>query len=504
MPRLFVAAMAVIALLLLLLPPWAGRAAEQRLRELARALDAQPGQEVEILEYRRGWFRSRIRLRTAPPEVLAEDLDARVSRLRSRAPDPAAPASASAADALIVSALARLADFYRRGQVLDVRLRHGPLPFGGAVTAGLADARVRTDREAFGDPRIDFGITFGGQVRYALALTPDELRTDGPEIATLRFDGLSARGRLAGRAPLRASLALDAPGFTLLAEDTTLRVQGLQARARDLELREWGTLGTLAAGVDEIVAGRDDGTTAIFSARGLSVRGGLEPAQDDTLELRGEYAFDALTSERGPELTAARFGLALTGLSEALVRDWIALMGSGDPPRGTDGPGYRGARLRPLAARALASGLRLRLEPVAVLVDGEPLDGALRVVVEGVDGRDDRALDPATWLRRVRIDGRLRTTPELARTLTASSMALTLAARAEAEGRALSDAALRAAAEAQAGMVLGQLTAQGFLRDEGEGLITELEVRDGRISINGQVLPFRAGAAPGVPALNAL
>src|SRR5690606_21883400 len=97
--------------------------------------------------------------------------------------------------------------------------------------------------------------------------------------------------------------------------------------------------------------------------------------------------------------------------------------------------------------------------------------------------------DPALWMAV--LDGRAellvaKTLAEQAAVAIAKSQ---ISARVM-DGESMPGQSIDALAQAQAGLALAVLSAQGFIEDTGSLYRTELQLEDGRVTINGQPLPF--------------
>lgn len=448
----------VVVLLVLGLPPVFGMLTESAVRERAESLRDEGRLLVTIESFDRGWFSSRALLTVEPN-----------------------PAGDRARQALI--------GFVEPMQVV-VDFSHGPLSVRDGLFFGFSKLHARPVADDDGTLAAPFDFdfraqsTFGGSVNFAGEIMPFD---SGGEDFALSFSGARFHGTVAGE---HVQAVVDADAVQYTRGVATYSLLGLRTTADTERMSAYVMPGTMTLGIDRFSmdVGRAERST-LFDVRGLAVDSStaLDDARERLsgalrIELERLQLLAGDTEITGGELQAAADRLdvaALDAYSEAAARA---------AERGTP----LADEVEPAVLRLLAEGPSATIDSLRFNVDGESFDANAQAAA------DPAALPPAgaadirsAALWTAVLDGRAELT--IAKPL-AEQIAIAIA-RSQIGGRimdgeSMPGQSIEALARVQAGIAIGMLSAQGLLEDIGEAYRIALQLEDGRLTINGQTLPF--------------
>ena len=463
MNKLALSAVALLVLALLALPRFVGSLTEARVRERVAAIDASPTAAAQVTSFDRGWFRStaRIELRFVPDNV---------------------------------AGLADVAGGLGAAGTLPVALdfAHGPIAVLDGVHFGWSKMIARPDTMAPGVTELQqtlgvpYLFEFRGRTSYAGALDfdadapPFELPIDE---ALLTFSGATLDGTFAAR-QLDANAQIGAVQFT--SPTGTFAVRGVYASA-DNELRSDYVMPGVASFAIESISVIDtaQGATPVFDAANLKASSdvSLDPS-GELLEMRVSYDVDSVRLQEN-EITGAAIGLTLRNIDVAALEAYSAT--ATDAASNGD-PAQLMAALGPHLERALKAGPSMTLDPIRFRYDDEPFEGRIEVTTNTarLPPAGTLTLDnPLLMLGLVNTDANVRVSKPLAATLAV------LAARQQlGSDDSIPLDQLDYMAEAQSGLMLTMMIGQGVLVEDGDGYRTELQFRDGALTLNGNPLPF--------------
>ena len=462
MNKLALSAVALLVLALLALPRFVGSLTEARVRERVAAIDASPTAAAVVTSFDRGWFRStaRLELRFAPDNVAG---------------------LADVAGGLGAGTLPVALDF-----------AHGPIAVLDGVHFGWSKMIARPDTVAPGVTELQqtlgvpYLFEFRGRTSYTGTLAfdadapPFELPIDE---ALLTFSGATLDGTFAAR-QLDANAQIGAVQFT--APTGTFAVRGVYASA-DNEIRsEYVMPGVASVAIASIsVTDAAQGTTPVFDAANLIVSSdvSLNPS-GELLEMRVNYDVDSVRLGEN-DVTGAALGLTLRNIDVAALEAYSA---TATEAASNGDPAQLRAALGPHLERALKAEPSLTLDPIRFRYDDEPFEGRVEVTTNTarLPPAGTLTLDnPLLMLGLVNTDANLRVSKTLAATLAV------LAARQQlGSDDSIPLDQLDYMAEAQSGLMLTMMVGQGVLVEDGDGYRTELQFRDGALTLNGNPLPF--------------
>jgi uncharacterized protein YdgA (DUF945 family) len=228
------------------------------------------------------------------------------------------------------------------------------------------------------------------------------------------------------------------------------------------------------------------GATPVFEASNLKFASDTDLRESGSLlDMKVTYDLDSMRIDT-TEVTEAAVGVTLRNLDVAALQAYSAAASTFATASAQD-PAAFAATLSPHVERALAAGPSMTLEPIRFRVGGEPLDGRIELLT------NTARLPPAGQLNLENpllvlgiLDGsaELHVSKVLAQSLAAVTVRMQLAN----SGMAPDEAQFMA--EAQAGLILVQLTGQGMLVEDGDAYRTAIKFADGTLTVNGNALPF--------------
>lgn len=469
MNKLAYAAAAVVALLIVGLPPVVGRITEAQVR--ARVADlAQSGVwTAEVRSFERGWFRGRAKIDLGlSPDYLANLQTANTARGMP------------------------FGTLLGESAPLDVVFAYGPIAILDGAHFGLSKmvATLDPDSAAVASLQQSLGVAhlfeFRGRTGFLgkIAFDADVPPIDLPMAETrVRFSGALIDGTFAGD-HLVANGRIDR--FEFSSPTGVFTVESVLGRI-DNEIRSQyvlpGTAGFSIAKISIVDAARS--ASPVFDAADLHVDSVV--SLDESKNLLGVQATYTLESAfvDGTQIVDASLGMAFRNLDVAALETYGATL------RGlavnTD-PGAALRELGPAIERALAAGPSVTLDPVRFTFNGEMFTARLEIVTNTAALPAAGALDledPATLLALFDSAADVEVSKTLAQQMAALAMRMQYA-----NDAGVPPEQLKFLVEAQSGLLLVALVGQGILTDTGERYRAELRVEGGVMTMNGTQLPF--------------
>lgn len=441
------------AVVLLGLPPVFGYVTAAQVAQGLAELRALQVADAELVDYDRGWFRSRARIAIRPGAGLPAGLV-----------EPGAAAALAAQRPVVV-----------------VELAHGPFAVLDGVSIGTSRFVARLDPATAGVGGLEqrLGVpylfefrgrtSFLGKLIYDADMPPAEAVL-GPD-QRLTFSGAQVEGSYDG-GRLVAEAASDALAF--VTAGGTFSFDGL-ALELDQHLGERTGDGRIA--IERSVLVDAFGTQPLFAIANLHLEGqSATGASAGLRDTRVALTADTLDVAEWP-ISAAALTLNLRNLDLEAIERLDALGGAA---------GLVTVDPTPLVERVLAAGPVLAIDPLRLQVDGEPLSATVAIAT------NTAALPPAGALDLLDIPLWLdvldaHATLEVAKPL-ATRLAALVVARQLPQDSAVTDEQLRNLAEAQAGLALSLWMGQGMIVESGDNYRVELIVGNGAITVNGRPL----------------
>ncbi|HJR69267.1 MAG TPA: DUF945 family protein [Gammaproteobacteria bacterium] len=457
------AAAVVLAVVVLGAPGVVGSTTEARVRERVAAIDASDTASAELTSFERGWFRStaKIELRFAPDDLQFAFDDAETGLAAGILP-------------------------------IHVDFAHGPVAVLDGVSFGWSKLVARLDTEAPGVVELErtLGVPyvfefrgrtgFFGGLDFDADAPPFELPIDETLVtfSGAMLDGTFADPRLTANAHVAAVAFASSTG--------TFAIHNLRAGV-DNELRSPYVMpGEATFSIERVAIGETGSAVPLFEAANLRVASitGLDTA-GELLEMRVDYDLDSVRIEQS-EVTAAKLGMAMRNLDAAALEAYGAAL---EDAAGTvSAPGELLATFAPQLERALRAGPSLTIDPISFELDAEPFEGRIAVSTNTARLPSTGALNldnPLLVLGLFDTDAEVRLSKVLAQRLAMLFSQMQLAG----DG-ATPPEQLEYMAEAQSGLLLTMLVAQGVLVEDGDGYASALQITNGALTLNGSVLPI--------------
>lgn len=380
-----------------------------------------------------------------------------------------------------------------------VDVAHGPLTLRGGPRIGLASVVARPDsarpaiaalEERLGIPylfefRGNSGL-FGG-LRFDADVPPVDY---GDGTGEFVFSGLRAEGRLY-RDELESHYEIDSVTWSnaLL----VISADGISFSGDNRFLAPYQWLGSGELAIEQVlVVNATLGGEPLFTADNIAIGGEADlHGEGSLITALARYSVDSFSTGERFGFTDGQLVAEIDRLDAEAANDYFEALAQIEP---SDAPSVANSGsssvLAPALYRLLTPEPTLSVDPIRVLMDGEPFDASVYVRTHAdalpnggaADSADLSFLPDAisavaeaaaskTFLRRI------------AATIVESQLA------AGGPGGVLAPGELEAMAEAQAETTLGMLVAQGLLEDDGESYRITLEIGNGTFRLNGVPLP---------------
>jgi uncharacterized protein YdgA (DUF945 family) len=462
MPKLAIATIVLLAVVLFALPGAVGFMTEAQVAERVAAIDASPRLAAELRSFDRGWFAStaRIELRVVP--------------------DSTAAAAAAAGTPLGVFGTLPIV----------VELAHGPIAVRDGVHFGWSRMAARPDMDAPGVAELtDFTgapylFEFRGRTNYlgGMRFDADAPPFEAPlDEALLSFSGGTLAGTFAGRA-----LTADAQVGSVSVSSPTgvFALRGVQASI-DGELRSRYLMpGVGSLTIESISAGTSQSAAPLFEAKALRFRSNVElDSANELIEMQASYDVESARID-AHEVTSGALGVEVRNLDAAAVEAYAAASADAADPQAFV------SSLGPILERALRPGPSLTLDPIRFRYDGEPFDGRIELTA------NTAKLPPAGTLHvdnALMLLGLLDAKAELRLSRVLAGQLAELSARMQlGSDPSVPPDQLEYMAEAQSRLMLSMLIGQGVLVEDGDSYRSTVDYTDGALTLNGNTLPFGA------------
>ena len=458
----------IIVVLLLISPFAIGMFVENGVREQIAIYDSQPSWDATVESYERGFRSSTARLNIALSSAELAELES----------DPA---------------LAALANF---SLPVIVEISHGPVLLDGGFPLGTTAVRAYIDPESqlstmaqqfLGMPYIielrgrsgfGMGFDFEGEIpAFDGAFADTSYAFSG-----LDFTG-NARGGDVTLDALLEEASLQGMGESMLLE--ALAVTGnWEGRARQIALGDFEmTLGRLVA------SNALTGGAPVFSANDLGITSSVvESDGGELLELRALYSMGSLMLGDALDLSDAALGLNLLEIDAEGANELYRISGE---IASVEDPLLLLDTMMPALDKIVAAGPTLSIDPLQFSMREGDLDASLDVSIDPSvlptgSARDLQNIAFAMGAVSANLD--LRASKDLVERITAMIMTTQIAMMPGPGGGQMSPEQIQAMAEAQAGLTLVALTAQGILVDDGENFTATIRFADGQATANGAPL----------------
>jgi uncharacterized protein YdgA (DUF945 family) len=446
-------------LLLVGLPPVFGMLTESQVRAQAESLRERGRLLVTDEQYDRGWFSSRALLSIEPGPT-----------------NDATPRT--------------LIGFVEPMRVVT-RFKHGPVSVQDGFFMGFSELVARpapaaADGSASAAP-FDFEFraqsTFDGSLNFAGEILPFDAGTEADGSA-VSFSGGSFHGTVAGNA---TQVTVDADAVQYRMGTTTFSLLGIHGSVDNELVSRVVMPGVMALRVDRMsmdVAGE----STVFDLRALDVRSST--ALDESREhLNGtlRLELERLRWADETEVTGALLETAAERLDVAALEAYAEATA-----RAAEMGAPLADEITPPMLRLLGGEPAISIDTLRLDVNGATLEASAQATADAAalppaGAADIR--DPALWTAV--LDGYADIV--IAKTL-AEQAAIAIAKSQITAGvmddESMPGQSVDALARAQAGLALAVLSAQGYLEDRDSLYRTELRLEDGRVTINGQPLPF--------------
>jgi uncharacterized protein YdgA (DUF945 family) len=460
MKKVGLAAILIVALVLLVLPPALGTWTQRQMQSRLQAM-RDGGMTAELKSYRRGWFTSRAKIELGLPGPVPGD--AAGSRPRTA--------------------------------TLIVDFAHGPIIVHDGLFLGLSKMTARLDPDTDGVGAIEQRLGLPHLVEFrartglggGVTFDADVPAIDLPLADTrLKFSGAALAGTFRDRRLVSSfevgSVAFATPSGTFGLENLTARIDN-EVRSKyvlpgtfELSLGHV-VLADAAAGGAPLLELSNLRAASVTAVDGNGARLGIETS----------YSAQSVRIE-GMQFADANIGLTAHNIDVAAMQSYFDAAArhaaTGDARERAEAL----EALAPVIERGLAAGPSLELDPVRFSLNDAPLDARAVLAVDPSALPPTGTLDledPSLWLSIVRANATVRIGKSLAR-----QIAVAVAQQRLGDSMPLPPADLHDLAKAQAEIVLATLAGRGLLRSDGDDYRTEIELTDGLLTVNGTALPL--------------
>lgn len=511
------AGVGLLLLVLLVLPAWFGRMAEEAVVDYVEQPLLGDRVRARVVDYRRGWFRSRATVEIGLDEDGMGAVLAGSGRGDHRAGSGGrAVLAGSGGHAAVAGRGQDAEDGEPEGRSvpggapagatlrLGMDVVHGPVGYARGPFVGLASgvARIESSEEAeelrqrLGVPylvEVRHRIGLGGSSRLEVEVPPVDLREEDVRVSS---SGLEARvrfdpdgRRLAGEATLEELEVAD--------DESNVRLVSMTADLDGSMAARTIFLGTFGVQVERFTLLRPLDRVPRTELVGVGFSGDTRLSEDETrIHTTISYMLDSVTA--GPfEVSDARMRIAARDVDLAAADAYNQLSQRAVLPRGDQPLGELGEEeVARLIHDLIAAGPSLEVDPLEFQYRAEPFRAEVRVETDPsvLPPRDD--FDPfgledlGVWRRLFRASAEAEASRELVRSWLIESQRSSLRAGIDGQGGGVPDAQIDAMAGRQADALLSGLVEQGFVTDADSVLSSRLTFEDGRLTVNGRSMPI--------------
>ena len=460
------------------LPPIFGTITESQFQRRIEAINGYGVWSLETIEFERRWFGSTVTVDVGLGSGGIERLE-----------------SVTSVNDLTNAVLALLDEEL----TVLVDVAHGPLTLRGGPRIALASVTARPDssqpavaalEERLGMPylfefRGNAGL-FGG-LRFDADVPPVDFGDGSNEFV---FSGLRGEGRLY-RDELTSNYEIDSVAWSnaLL----LISADGISFNGDNQFLTPYQWLGTAELLIEQVlVVNPTLGGAPLFAADNIAIGGEADlHGEGSLITALARYSVGSFSTGERFSFTDGQLVAQIDRLDAEAANDYFEALAQIEPP---DAPSVANSGsssvLLPALYRLLTPEPTLSVDPIRVLMDGEPFDANVYVRTHADALPDGGAADSAGLSF---LPDAISAVAEAAgsRTLVHRIAATNIESRLAAggPGGVLAPGELEAMAEAQAETTLGMLVAQGLLEDDGESYRITLEFENGTLSLNGTPLP---------------
>lgn len=475
------------------LPPVFGFVAEQRLKEQLAIAPDNPQFDVTLSDYKRGLYASTATLRVSLDPAYAEALagfdDLGDAQREALEPD--------------TEVALTLFDKLRDGFSFDVDVKHGPISLHDGLFVGLsrslveitaADGELRELQDTLELPylirsRADTGFT--GNTTAITDIPPIDYANGPDRFVFSGFELLSdinltsLQGDYAGGVA-QMSGSLEGADFVI----DNITMDG------DFEiLSDLFSIGSARIGVGAMQIDVADEPTVTLDNLMVDVAISLDDARE-FLDLDITYGVDEVAGIEGHTLTDARFNFGMQHLARDAVERYVDVsqnIDMFDPAAAEQAEQLMLASLRDI----IAGSPSMAMAPVKFTFDDQSFLAQVNLDIDGTslppaaEIAEQLAANPALLLNLLSGTARIEAAEPLARLMAAAITRDQLAAMVTPD-MGLTEADLDRQAEQQSAVMISGLIAQGMLTVEDDLLISDLEYKDGLLTINEMPIPLGA------------
>ena len=472
--RKLLIAIGVVIVLVMASPFVVGIVAESRLRDRVESGNGGQFIALRVADYERGWLQSRARIELGLGDAYLGQIEAMTQQ----------PQVADVLRSFVIPVI--------------VEFTHGPILVGEISGIGFVGVKVHPDPQSqtiqlaemsLGVPYL-FEIRGKSQFGSGFHFTGDIPSFDGG-LADVSYDfsgidvtGVSTLDHLEFDAVLE-SASVQSPLLSAVLE--SFRMTG------DYDLRE----GSFAPGRSEMTLGRVAainpllGAAPVFAAENLSiVTTTSESADRRWLDGEVVYRIGRVAAGPGFEISDAALGLRLAHIDSAALNGLVEAASS---VQMSANPAALVAEILPHFDRIVAGSPELTIDPIRFALAGGDFDGRLQIGVDGgalPTGSVNDFMNPAVARQALTASADLRASKPLVEMLAKLIAVQGMPAMTGPDGGPLPPDQLSALVDAQVAQQIGQLTAFGLIRDDGDDLSCTVSLEGGELIANGQPVPL--------------
>jgi len=486
--------LAVVAAVLLGMPPVVGFFTENSLAARTQAIEEQSDNsyQLEMIEYDAGWFNSSARINAS----LSEELIEQIAAAAINDDDPSSVLMGAVVRGLLTRSLPMVIDF-----------GHGPLTFTNGPQFGLVSTTIRPDPESNGMPEIleALGVDYlfelrtltklGGGSTFEAEVPPIDMNFPAGQVM---FSGLTSEGNfnfrqrhLAGSGVIDSVLIDAGPAGIIDIENVALQTD-VTGFAPGLwlgdALAEIGAISSNGVGP----GGPFDVT---ISRAGFGFDTNLDE-ETEFVTIEGKYYLDSLlsdsaTGEQDLRLTDVAINFAMRDFSIEALQEYydysrqIAISPETAPPIF---PGIEN-----MLYLTLVSSPTIAIGPINFLWDDQPFEALVELRIDGseVPERDAyNMFDLPLLIRAVTVEGSTAMSNDIAQLLATEAARYQIRSNAAAGGNRIAEQDLEAMAQSQSLGMLYALVAQGLLAQTEDGYSSDLLFLNGELTVNETIIPL--------------